>query len=333
MFGDSTVALRLPSAAIGVATVGAFYLFCRGFIGPRAATLGSLLLGLSMWHLHYSRAALPSVLLPLAALATTYLLYQALSERRDSSRQRRLLLLAGLAFGAGAYTHNAFFIFAAAVLALWAREFLAGEQSPNEVFSKCMTFFVPALLVATPYLATLTANSGQVLEQVRTVAVSRAPEYQERQGVPDQTRYLLWNTVKTAGAVYWRREAGDGSRRLLDPVTGLLAGLGLLVGLRRWRDRWHFFLLALIVAAVVTGALTREAGTYGRMTVAMPAIFAYAGLALDGLLQLMKGRLTQVAAYAVVAAMFLFVAAFNLSSYFSHPLGVNQVLWAMATYP
>ena len=57
-------------------------------------------------------------------------------------------------------------------------------------------------------------------------------------------------------------------------------------------------------------------------------MFASAGYAFDGLLVLMKGRVSQVAAYVVVALVIAFVAFYNLRSYHDSPVGPGDTLWA-----
>ncbi len=330
LFGAGTASLRLVPALVGLAGVGAFYFFCRSLFGGRAAVLGSLLMALSVWHLSYSRLATPVNALPLVELVTACLLLSALSEKVDLARQRRLLVLAGLAFGAGVYFYNAFFIFAVVVALLWAREFLAGEYPVGVVWRRCLMFLIPALILAFPYLGFLAANPGKIVEQARAVALSSTPEYQELPGVTEQSRHALANIVRSARVLLWSRSGeeaeGETHSRLLDPVTALLTVLGLLVGLWRWRERRHFFLWAMIATTVVAVGLTREPGMPGRLIVALPAVFASAGLALDWLLAWMKGRMTQKATYAFVAVLVAFVAFHNLSSHFRRPLGLHDDL-------
>ena len=75
-------------------------------------------------------------------------------------------------------------------------------------------------------------------------------------------------------------EAGGG--RLLDPVTAFLAAVGLAVGLWHWRERSHSFVLTMAATTLVAAGLTVEAGTYGRLVVALPAILPTLGTRLTG---------------------------------------------------
>jgi hypothetical protein len=64
--------------------------------------------------------------------------------------------------------------------------------------------------------------------------------------------------------------------------------------------------------------------------VAAPAVFAAAGVALDRILVWMTGRVPRPGVYAVYAVLVVFVAAYNLLSYFGSPVGPDDGLWARA---
>ena len=207
-FGDTSSGYRLLAATIGLATVGIFYLLSRSLLGRPAAIYGSLLLAFSAWHLGYSRLSLPVISLLLLELVAAHLLLLALRETRMPARQTRILVLAGVAFGAGAYFHNVFFVFAVAVLLLWVREALAGEYPAEAVLRRSLAFFIPALVVTLPYLGNLAFDSGKVVDHVRAVAVSRAPRYPVAGGVGEGTSYVLGNIARTAFGVVWRPKRG-----------------------------------------------------------------------------------------------------------------------------
>ena len=326
LLGDSVTALRLPAAAVGLATLAMFYVLSRLLFGKRAAVLGSLLMALSAWHLGYSRLALPVNALLLLELVALYLLFRGFGQENGPAKERRLLAMAGLSFGAGIYMHNAFFVVLLVVVAFWVRELLAGETVLGELKRKGVVFLVPALAVALPYLGYVALEAGDFSAQVRATAVSATPAYKEAHGVTEQSRHVLGNVGRTGKAMVWRSGAGDQTSRLLDPATALLAVLGLIAALWRWRDRRHLFVLVMIGVAVVGVGLTAEHGMYGRLIVALPAAYMSAGLALDWILVLLKGRAPVAAGYAVVAALVAFAAAYNLSAYYGSPLGLGALL-------
>ena len=324
LFGDDAASIRLVAAAAGVATVGLTYLFCRAFFGQRAAIFAALLLAFGMWHLAYSRLAQPGVIVPLVELAVAYPLLLALTERRDPARQRRLLVLSGALLGVGLYFSNGFIVFGAAVVVLWGRESLAGDTPLEAVLQRSLAFFLPALVVALPYVGFVAASASDVTERVRASAVSREPEYQALNGVTEQSRHVVGRIARSALDVV--SGGGNGADvpgsagRLLDPITGLLSGVGLLVAAWRVRRREFFYIWAVFGCTLIAVGLTGEDGRYERMLVAAPALFAAAGLGLDWLLTWTRGRLTIATEYGVVSAVVAFVAWSNLSALYRDPL-------------
>ena len=320
MFGNTVVVVRLFATVLGLASLGLFYLFCRQMLGQRAAVIGSLLLAFSVWHLFYSRLAVPVILLLLLELLALYLVLRAFAERTDTEKRRWLLVLAGLSFGAAVYAHNAFFIFAVAMLLFWVREYMASEQRATAVLRSAASFFVPALVVALPYLAALGADADRAGDHLRQVALTSTQGYTEREGVSDQASYVLANIGGTAGAVLLRREVESfhpgRTIRLLDPVTALLALVGFVVGLWRLNRRGHAYLWLLFVAGVVAVGVTSDAGMFGRLIVVLPAVFGAAGFGLHWLLTWLRGRVREAVSYGMVALLLAFVAFYNLSSFF-----------------
>jgi hypothetical protein len=75
----------------------------------------------------------------------------------------------------------------------------------------------------------------------------------------------------------------------------------------------------MVAAAVVGAGLTSETGLYGRLTLAVPGLFASAGLALYWVPVWLRGRVPAAAAYSLVALLIAFVAWYNLTSYFGNP--------------
>ncbi len=325
VFGDRLELLRVLPASIGIGSVAVFFLFCRRALGFRPAVLGSLFLAIGIWHLTYSRLAIPHGALVLAEVGTLALLLSGLREPAGSPKTGRLLVAAGVVFGAGVYTHNAFFIFALAIGIVWLRE-LASGLPLDEVGRRFALFALPALVVALPYLGALALNAEDVRDRVRGVAVSTEEEYQQRVGFMENSRYIFEKTVGSAIALVWTRSGNEGPERLLDPVTGILVAIGLVAGLWRLKEREHFMLWALFLAAVVAAGATADRGVNARLLVALPAVFAYAGYAAHWILVHMRGRATVVATYAVAVLVLLFITWHNLDALYDD-VGPDQALW------
>ena len=335
--GESGTALRLLWAVLGVATVTMLFAFCRLAFSTRVAVLAALLLAFSSWHLQFSRLALPAAIVPLVELAVAFLLLSALADGRTAVERRRLLLLAGLCFGVGFYFHNGWWIFAVAVAAFWAREFLAADSPLDVVARRAWTFAVPALLMALPFFAYIAVNPTPVDDRVRAVAVTGTPEFQERNGLTEQTRHVVSNVARAAGTLVLGRSVdanGDAaSYRLLDLISAILVVVGLAVAAWHFKRRVYFLPIALLASTLLAAALTNNLELHSRMLVALPAVFVLGGLGLDWLFSWLKGRLSLRAEYGFVAAVIMLVAWLNLTAYYRAPTGPDETLLATGARP
>ena len=316
LFGSSPTAARMLSALLGVASLVALYVMCQVVFDRRAALFATLMLSFSAWHLWYSTHALPMggfLLLQLLGFAA---LLAGMGGAKRPRARRWLLALAAIAFGASAYFHNAFLISAAAVALLWARDLLFADDPPAEAASSARTYLIVTFVVLAPYLASMAFNAGDVWGQAKDW-ISRSPEYREAGGAMEQGRHAIGSIASAARGLLW---SGEGSRRLLDPVTGLLAAVGLLVGLRRLGDRRHLMLWGLFACSVLAGGLTVARASDALLFAAAPAVFAYAGFALHWLLGWMRGRAARPVQVGFVAAVILFVAMYNLTSDYGEPV-------------
>lgn len=325
---DDAHALRFASGLVGLATLAVFYLFCRALFSGRAAVLGTVLLAFSLWHLHYSRWAFPTVALPLVEMAAAYLLFRALAEGADLGRRRRLFTLSGVTLGLGFYTHNAFWVFTAAVALFYIWEALSGRQAESGLAGKGRLLLLPALVIALPYLLGVLGQWQAFTEHVRSAAITRDAGFQALDGGLEQARYALANIGRSLTALFWTGGPGtSAAARLLDPLTAALTGLGLMAGAVRLKDRRHRFLWAVLVTTLVAAGLTREPGLYGRLSVALPVAFAAAGFGLDWLASWLDGRLGRDALQGLAVALVAVVVAYNLAAYFRDPGGVGNPRW------
>lgn len=123
LLGDGAVALRLPSAILGVANVFAIYWVSTLIAGRTAGLLSALLLALSGYHVWYSQEARMYALLALAA--TVYAGSTISFSRSPTAVRGALMLLAGLAL---LYSHPygaptwATIALAVAVTGFWRQE-------------------------------------------------------------------------------------------------------------------------------------------------------------------------------------------------------------------
>ncbi len=310
--GDSTLALRLLPASLGVATAGLFYMLIRRLLGVRPALLALVILALSYWHLQFSRLILPTMLMLAAGLTVANLLTAALDETRRYVRRRALAAAAGLVVGLTPYIDNSFPILVAAVALFCLVQFARGNQHAGDVAS---ALWIAAAASSLPYLFIVASDPGAALEPIAAYSITASQGYHDLQGITEQTRYMAANVASTIVRVFFGAFGGEHAR-LLDAVTGPLAIVGLLVSAARWRERGHVFLLAFFGVGVVLAGLTTEEGVYARLVVALPAALAAAGLGLHWAMTWLKGRFSDPVVYGITALLVVIIAYRNLSAYF-----------------
>ncbi|MEO6062964.1 MAG: glycosyltransferase family 39 protein, partial [Thermoflexales bacterium] len=104
VLGQTPVALRLTSALVGIATLGAIYLAGRAFFSHRIGVLAAGVLAGTFWHVALSRVAYRAITLPL--IATLGLALAALALRATGRRRQALAVGAGVVIGLTFYTYT-----------------------------------------------------------------------------------------------------------------------------------------------------------------------------------------------------------------------------------
>ena len=329
LVGDEIGMVRLLSAIASLASVGVSYFFIALLFNRRVALFATVLMVVGVWPLTYARLALPMSLLLLVEVSALYLLFRAFHAATDESSRRNLLVLSGALVGLSLYLDFAAVVFAAAAFCLWLRFYLAGTISPRILGERFAAFALPALIVSLPFWAAA-ATDASLRDDAKALLITETPRYLHSEGVMGQLRTVTGNVVNTGRALVWNASAdefGRGGGRIVDPLTGLLVLIGLLVCVRRWREDSCGALLVLLAVVVIGVGLTRQEGLFARLIVAAPIAFALAGVAADWLLGWVKGRVPDVGIVALVAVLGAGVVLYNLAAYNAHPTGDEPGLW------
>ena len=103
VFGASEMVLRSLPIAIGVITVGVFYLLARHVLGQVPGLAAAFLLAVSRWQINFSRISWEASMMPLMVTLSLFFLFKALETKRWY-----YFAATGVALGAGMYTYLAF---------------------------------------------------------------------------------------------------------------------------------------------------------------------------------------------------------------------------------
>ena len=332
LFGPTTFALRFPFAIMGALLCLPFYFLARRLLGPAPALAAAFLLAVSRYRIALSRLVLPVVPDLLCALIALACLARALRTRGKAP-----YFTAGLALALGLYSHASFKLVplfalvlmgSAAVRRLWEirHSHSAGRgylywQSLRGHLAGLAVLLVSLAVFAAPY-AGFVYREPQVALTERFTSILPAlfhPSAAPAQPLgPRLVRALLFYNLEGES---WPAANLPGTPAL-DPVSGVLFALGLVIALAGiWRGPNAFVVIWFLVTLIGGGVLPAEFRSH-RIALAMPAVYLLAGLAVQKLWGLREGlapRRRSLAA-GLLGVLLLLAAASNLGLFFGRQI-------------
>ncbi|MBI4297002.1 MAG: glycosyltransferase family 39 protein [Chloroflexi bacterium] len=324
---DTVGVLRAAIALLSVATIPVSYLFVRSLFGRRAALIGTALLAFSYWDIHYSRTAFSLIAAPLVECGTLLFLAKGIEKRRTWP-----FLVAGLLAGLGVYTYRGYLFFALLLMASWGTILLTRPYDLKRLTRHTLAFALPAVLVALPMLLFILNNYGDYSGYGRVVSIFANGDLQAATQKGEALSFLMGKAERAIAIYYYGGSAdftdGLGSSPLLDPVALALFSIGLVICLWRWRCWQSWLLLGGVAMGLATVAATVSWGENRRGILALPLVFAAAGVGGDALIAFLQ-RLSQrfrtlghllrpAVAYPCLVGLLLFLAGWNSYLYFGN---------------
>jgi 4-amino-4-deoxy-L-arabinose transferase-like glycosyltransferase len=310
LLGLEPLAVRLPNALLGIASLPLLFAFARRIADAPTALVATALLAISPWAVLASRIAVDANAFPPILLAGAWLL--------AASAERPWRLPAAFAlFALALYAYGTAFAVVPAFLGLGcAYLWWGGRLQPVPLAVACGAF----ALLALPSALYLGINFLQ-LESIETplFTIPRLP------GVPRFTAMAAWNAAGGAGAVVQRAWSlvgmmvvqSDGLLWNVVPGYGYayhatlpLAAVGLAVAARRAvRSRAHdpaVLVLAWLAAALLLAATLREYN-FTRLNAIFVPIALLAAVGIVALYRAARSvhRKAPLAVAVVVAAAYL----------------------------
>jgi 4-amino-4-deoxy-L-arabinose transferase-like glycosyltransferase len=281
--GLGSDALRLASVLSGLAALAVSYLWVRTAFGSATALVSASLQAVSFWGVATSRQALRSSLLPAFFAGCVYCYWRATERlpsgtggRRDSRPRPEWLLASTVLLGLSLYTYLparlAWIVFPADLLYLA----IAHPGSFRRVWRSTLAFLLLGLVIGAPLFYHLAANPG--VDQ-------RLGDLWPTLGAGTGLLSLIRTALAGLGGFVVPGGGDDflayniPGRPCLDPATGLLALGGLLLCVRRWRERPYVFSLAWFFVGISPSVLTGAAAATTRSIVALPVIHVFPALA------------------------------------------------------
>ena len=284
LLGQTSLALRVVSAILGILTVVAAYIMARRMFSARIALLTSCWLTISLWHVIFSRIGLRAISLPLFLAVGFYCVWRGLEgvKAQGDTRQASFLpsprsamwfALGGIVLGLSLYTYSTARFAPFAILAFAMYLAILHRQ----LFRQAL----PGLILALALTTVVFLPEGLFFLNDRSAFLSRAGQiwiFNSELHDGDPVRELLASAVRSLGMFAIR---GDGGwyynipgRPIFDPLSALLMLIGIALVLRRFRQPAYGFIVMWLVVMFVPSLLAVQ-GTpnHLRATAIIPAIF------------------------------------------------------------
>jgi 4-amino-4-deoxy-L-arabinose transferase-like glycosyltransferase/sugar lactone lactonase YvrE len=269
VFGVEPLVLRAFDVVVGMVTVVAFYFLAREVFGVPPALIGTALMAVSRWHVHFSRTGfVDNLQVPLFETLTALFLWRALQ------RGRRLdYVFAGLSFGLGFHTYLGYRVFPLVIglyllhLVLSRRGWIRAQLPGLLIFALAtfMTLSPLALFgVQRPEIFLRRAEAASVFLDIETEGSYRP---------------LVENVLKS---LLMYNDEGDPRARhnlpdepMLDGLSAIFFGLGLGYSLLRLRNHRYFLLVAWLLLGLLPGILSlADSNPHSLRTLGnVPAVF------------------------------------------------------------
>ncbi len=311
--GVTILAARWVPAGLGIATVAMFYFLARRLYSRPVALAMVVVFALMRWHMNFTRINFIGAATPLFGAAAAYFLLRGME-----TKNRWHMALSGLAVSMGLYTYYASNLvplvlgpYMVAQL-FWDRHFVR-EQWKNVLafLAVSLAVFAPLGHFALTHKDQFFARNGQVL------IFNHVP--------PADAMKAFWLNVKTTFLMF--NYFGDCNGRhnipevpMLDLVSGMLFGIGLLWSIRFFYRKHAFLVLLWFLVSLVPGFLTIEAPQSYRCIGAIIPVALLIGFGLEvvwrGALELTRHTVAQRWVWLVLIPLVGWIGYQNISDYF-----------------
>ncbi|HSH02229.1 MAG TPA: glycosyltransferase family 39 protein [Anaerolineae bacterium] len=284
LLGDNALALRLPTAFLGLLVVAVTYPLIRKLWHRDVALISIAWLAILLWPVFFSRQGLRAMLLPVLSTLAAYYWWRgwtATAETRWSLRHdQREFIWAGIWAGLSLYTYMAaravpiFFGLFIIYLALF--HFDAWRARWRGILIFLLLLGTIPLPLAHFLLTTENAD-------IRVAEVD-APLRALRAGDPLPVLSNSFHILRGfgyGGDPLWRQNVAE--RPVFTPIIAICFYIGLLYSLWHWRDPRYAFVLLWLLASAAPSIVTINAPSTIRMINALPVLTLLPALLLSDL--------------------------------------------------
>jgi 4-amino-4-deoxy-L-arabinose transferase-like glycosyltransferase len=347
VFGLTPFAVRFPSAFFGFLTVPLLALLIYEFTkNKKLAIMSMLLLAITPWHLHYSRATFEVSISLFLFVLGTYLLHKALSLQK----LRGLFFLGTLCFVLDIYTYNLTRLLSPLLFILILVFFRKKIRSISRL--ELILTFVAGVILLIPLIVTLSSGGGASSASgtlIFSSAVSQAPLLEFRSYLVNSGFFMpgllfnkLFSTVWLyinnlfayfsvdfffiSGSTHGNHGIGNVGLFYLFELPFIIFGIVTVI---KKRLEWGLFLLLFAAATIAVAALTRDVPQATRSFFLLLPLTAFAAL---GTIEFYTWiiKINNLLIKTIIMAGILLFVSYNIIFYFASYYFRFPVLYAKA---
>ncbi|MBI2861255.1 MAG: glycosyltransferase family 39 protein [Chloroflexi bacterium] len=271
LLGPEVMAMRLPSALVGIATVAGLYLLARQLFGRSIALFAAAGMALSLGHVILSRDSFRAITLPLLEMASLYFLWRGLQERR-----LWWWALGGALLGLTLYTYIASRFFPILLVLFCLGLVFLRPTTAKAILPGILIAAVAALLVALPLLTYFVQHPEALLGRPLQVVVGSDSSGQSPGAEIAANVLRAFGMFGFAGDANWRQNYSG--QPLLPWPLFLPALWGYGLAWRRLREPAYLLLVLWIPVMLIPTILSVDSPHYLRSIGVFPAAYLALGL-------------------------------------------------------
>jgi hypothetical protein len=342
VLGRSPGAIRMVAALLGTLTIPATYLMAKAMFSRRIGLLAAAITGLALWHVNLSRIGFRAVAMPLLVALALWQLWRGLKDGN-----RRHFLAGGGLYGLTFYTYLAarFTILALAVFGLYLvgswRPALSGVLSLSKGLAEGLeaggwrrgglAFVVAALVVLTPLLVYVATHGDAFLGRVGQVSIFN-PAINEGDFWGTLLRHVGRTLLMFTNRGDFIPRHNVPLRPVFDPVLSAFFLLGLILCLRRFRQRAeHAFVVIWLAVMLLPTILAEGAPHFLRSVGILPVAFVVPAVGLDSLWRFLENKSTAPVAVGAVVLALVFGLGDTTIDYFGRHAASQDIRYNFET--
>jgi 4-amino-4-deoxy-L-arabinose transferase-like glycosyltransferase len=306
IFGLSSLAVRLPSALAGIATVVFTYLLIKKLFDQKSALLASILVAVEPWSLFLSRGAFEANFALALIVSAVYFFVIGVVKPRN-------LVISAALLGLTVWTYNSARVFVPVFLVALS---LIYRKELKALWTKGRRFISFGLTIATLFLLPMFWQLANPVGQARygkvaiinDGAIAFIEESRNKSTLPEPLKRVVYNRVSYTAQKFlknWTSHfsaeflfVGGGTnfqfsvpgRGVLYPLNGIFLIIGLIL-LARLRSKPSQLVISWFFLGPVASSLTSESPHVLRAVTILPMPMVITAFGLVASLGWLKGKL------------------------------------------